>query len=657
MHEETLLAPEICKFQREIRTIWVHSLVVGSGAAGLNAAIQLVRSGVTDVVIVTEGLDRGTSINAGSDKQTYYKLSLCGDQTDSPLALAETLFAAGSMHGDLALVEAAQSARAFFNLVNLGVRFPQDPYGQFPGYKTDHDPRQRATSVGPYTSQEMCRKLIAEVRRLGIPVFEGRSAVAMLALREGETRCACGIITLNEQGLFEAFLSENTIFAVGGPALLYEASVYPPAQTGGIGIALLAGAKAQNLPESQFGLAATVYRWNVSGTYMQVVPRFVSQGDGGELREFLQEYFPDPGQRASLVFLKGYQWPFDARKVPGGSSMVDILVYYESVVRGRSVYLDYRTNPNEFSFASLSAEARSYLERSGAFQETPLERLRHMNPAAIGVFSEHGIDLAKEPLRIAVCSQHNNGGLAANRWWESLNVKHLFPIGEVNGSHGVARPGGASLNAGQVGGFRAAEFIAYSYRDWTVERSRALDEVFRSLAELCHYLTLSRESAISWQSDRAEFQRRMTAAGSHIRRTSQLQEATGEAWRQYQRIRTSGSGFAEKHEALESLRNLHLCFAHAVYLDAIRFALESGVGSRGSAIVVDPAGIRLHEKLPPDWAVVPENPQFRDLVLETIPAPEGYAEHRWVARRPIPKPDTWFETAWAAFGEGKIFEV
>ena len=152
----------------------VHTLVIGSGAAGLNAAVQLRRQGVEDVLILTEGLDKGTSINTGSDKQTYYKLAMCGDDADSPSAMAETYFSGGSMHGDLALVEASLSARAFLHLVTLGVPFPTDAYGQFVGYKTDHDPRQRATSIGPYTSQEMCRALIREVRRLAIPVHEGR---------------------------------------------------------------------------------------------------------------------------------------------------------------------------------------------------------------------------------------------------------------------------------------------------------------------------------------------------------------------------------------------------------------------------------------------------------------------------------------------------
>ena len=52
-----------------------QTIVVGSGAAGLNAALMLREQGVTDVAILSEGLNYGTSRNTGSDKQTYYKLT------------------------------------------------------------------------------------------------------------------------------------------------------------------------------------------------------------------------------------------------------------------------------------------------------------------------------------------------------------------------------------------------------------------------------------------------------------------------------------------------------------------------------------------------------------------------------------------------------
>ena len=46
----------------------VHTLVIGSGAAGLAAALRLRELGIEDLLLLSEGLHRGTSINTGSDK-------------------------------------------------------------------------------------------------------------------------------------------------------------------------------------------------------------------------------------------------------------------------------------------------------------------------------------------------------------------------------------------------------------------------------------------------------------------------------------------------------------------------------------------------------------------------------------------------------------
>ncbi len=637
----------------------MHTLIVGSGAAGLNAAVQLRAAGLEDLLIVTEGLAKGTSINTGSDKQTYYKLSLCGDSSDSPRELAETLFDGGGMHGDLALVEASVSSRAFLHLVNLGVPFPRDAYGQFIGYKTDHDPRQRATSIGPYTSREMCRALIRQMRSLGIPVREGRQVVCLATLDEDAGKRVCGAIAVTDSGGLEAYLAENVVFAVGGPGGLYKTAVYPAVHTGAIGVAFMAGAAAQNLPESQYGMASIKHRWNVSGTFMQVVPRVISTAaDGaGDTREFLGDYFSLPGDLNSNVFLKGYQWPFDSRKVVGGSSIVDILVYIETVLKGRRVFLDYRCNPRGFRFEDLSREAHDYLKNSDAMLATPLERLRKMNPGAIQIYQEHGIDISVEPLEIAVCAQHNNGGLAANHWWESVNLRHLFPVGEVNGSHGVYRPGGSALNSGQVGAFRAAEFIANRYATWSLSHQRALAALQDELAGVLAWLDRSRSAPRSWQEERGQFQTRMSRSGAHIRRQVDLAQAVTEAWEQVRRLEETGCRYADAVDAAEALRTRQLGFAHAVYLEAVRFAVAAGTGSRGSAMVLDPSGAVVHPGLDDTWRIAPENTGFRSQVQETLVHGLGNVENRWVPRRPLPQSDTWFETAWARFRSGEIYDL
>jgi succinate dehydrogenase/fumarate reductase flavoprotein subunit len=107
----------------------LNTVIVGTGCAGFNAADSLFSLGQKDIAIVTEGIKMGTSRNTGSDKQTYYKLTLAGGEKDSIFEMAQTLFNGGCMHGDIALIEAALSARSFFKLVELGVPFPHNEFG------------------------------------------------------------------------------------------------------------------------------------------------------------------------------------------------------------------------------------------------------------------------------------------------------------------------------------------------------------------------------------------------------------------------------------------------------------------------------------------------------------------------------------------------
>ena len=212
-----------------------------------------------------------------------------------------------------------------------------------------------------------------------------------------------------------------------------------------------------NLDQWQYGIASTDFRWNLSGTYQQVLPRYFSVDEHGTEREFLYDAL---GQDSlGLIFLKGYQWPFDTRKM-SGSSRIDLLVANETR-QGRRVYLDFTRNPKglENGFANLPAEAYTYLKKSGALFGTPIERLQHMNRRAVALYADHGIDLSREHLAIAVCAQHCNGGVAVDSHWQS-DIAGLYAAGESAGNFGVYRPGGSALNATQVGSLRAAEHIA-----------------------------------------------------------------------------------------------------------------------------------------------------------------------------------------------------
>ena len=615
-----------------MKTRHVNTLVIGSGAAGLCAALRLYREGIKEILVITEGVKMGTSINTGSDKQTYYKLGMYGTEPDSPADLAKSYMAGGAVHGDIALVEAALSARGFLHLCDLGVPFPHDELGQYIGYKTDHDPRRRATSCGPYTSKEMCLALLRALKETSVEIAGRHLAAALLKV---DGRAAGAVIWNSGAGAFETLTAENTVFAVGGPGGLYADSVYPPCHTGAIGLAMRMGAKCRNLPESQFGLASIKFRWNVSGTYMQVLPRFVSTAaDGSDEKEFLRERFSDADLN-SRVFLKGYQWPFDVKKFPEGSSAVDVAVF-EETSKGRRVFLDFRSNPAGLDMQAISAEAREYLERSNACGGTPIERLRKMNPGAIRLYADHGIDIENEMLEIAVCAQHNNGGIAGNIWYESENIPHLFPIGEVNGSHGVTRPGGSALNAGQAGAFRAAKYIAGVCNKETLDRKKAELQAVTEIRRLEKLISGTRDA----REDLKNIQRRMSRCAGFQRYLSEIEKALEEAKELLARIESEGF---RNSSAVLALTTAQLAFSSVIYLDAIRYQILAGVGSRGSAAVFGYDGHTLSE-----------DESFRSQILTTCWDGSRIC-NGFEPCRPLPSPDGWFENVWADYREGRIF--
>src|SRR5450759_2144858 len=82
-HDPEVLLPEVLLIAgREVPVVTATTVVVGTGSAGFCAADRLWELGQSDVVMVTDKIGAGTSRNAGSDKQTYYKMSLSGDDSD-----------------------------------------------------------------------------------------------------------------------------------------------------------------------------------------------------------------------------------------------------------------------------------------------------------------------------------------------------------------------------------------------------------------------------------------------------------------------------------------------------------------------------------------------------------------------------------------------
>ena len=639
----------------KVKKITLDALVIGTGAAGYNAALRLDDYGVKDTAIVTEGVKMGTSRNTGSDKQTYYKMNLCADYPDSPKAMAEDFFNGKCVDGDIAYAEAALSVMSFLHLCELGVEFPVNRYGEYVGYKTDHDPRARATSVGPLTSKMMTECLEKEVNKRKIKIFDKLQIIEFI--KNGDT--CVGVLCLNkastnENDRFVLFNSKNTILATGGPAGIYSNTVYPIGHHGASGVAFEAGVKGKNLTEWQYGLASTSPRWNVSGTYMQVLPRFVSVDEDGNEYEFLNDYFYDIGTCLSKIFRKGYEWPFDCKKVLNGSSIIDLLVFRENVMKGRRVYLDFRKNPyglEELPYDSLDSEAREYLENAHACFGTPLARLQFMNMPAYDLYLSKGVDLEKEMLEIALCAQHNNGGLDIDMWWQT-NVPNLFACGEVAGSHGVYRPGGSALNAGQVGSTRCAQYIS-KHR----ENDKADANLFDSVAEKAVIKHINIVRNILGNEDNVlmlteKYQRLMDEVAGPIRNASRFDEANevfSDAFYDFDKLVCVN----KESRLWLAYRLRDALLGEMMYITAMKTYALAGGKSRGSAIYTSKNGTA-PDKMEEIFRFELDDGALNDRVFE-ITYHNDTESIDGGARpvRPLPEGGGFFENVWRKYRETK----
>jgi succinate dehydrogenase/fumarate reductase flavoprotein subunit len=560
------------------------------------------------------------------------------------------------------LVEGALSLRAFYHLANIGVPFPHDEQGQYVGYKTDHDPKRRGTSAGPWTSRYMVQTLQHEVECLGVRIFNEHFLMALLKDEDG----AAGGLFLNlSHGARDRFVlikARNVVMAGGGPGDLFRDSVYAHGQMGPYRVLLEAGAEARNLTEMQFGLASVEPRWNVSGTYQQAIPRYFSTAaDGSDEQNFLNDYFETTGEMATAIFLKGYQWPFDPdRTAEAGSSLVDCAVYRERVELGRKVYMDFRENPRAvdkpFAFDELGEQAREYLERSGAaVQGTPIERLAAMNPPSITLYRERGVELGEEALEVGVCAQHCNGGFSVDRWWESTTLGHCFVVGELAGTHGVKRPGGSALNAGQVGAYRAAQRIVRK-RGGVVNDETVMAHLDAALKRFAKWLDVGNAGLDAGEAGE-NVQARMSESCGMLRSAEGVGKALEAMKRDWRKALEQGLK-TEHWRAHMAIEVYDLLFAGWAFLEANRAHLEAGAGSRGSHLVIDAEGRKMHSLLGEKWKMKPENTAMRGKVLALrYDNNEDTFTNEWQVLRDAPEGvESWFETVWARYRDGKVYD-
>lgn len=326
--------------------------------------------------------------------------------------------------------------------------------------------------------------------------------------------------------------------------------------------------------------------------------------------------------------------------------MIDLIVQHETIDLHRTVYMDFRTNPSglEHGFDGLSEETYTYLKNSDALLPTPIERLHHMNPDAIELYRAHGIDLYTQPLRIAMCAQHCNGGVAVDVNWQS-SIGGLYAAGECAGTFGIYRPGGSALNATQVGSMRAAEHIAFTSAEqrfdsdaFAYKTAAVLDGFLRTLQKRIEQCDPESRS----YTVRKDMQQRMSASAAHIRNVdaldamrSDIQGMLRRFWEEY--VPAAPGGLAQM------LKTRDLLITQAAVLSAMSLSARTW-GSRGSGLVTDQNHSSHSEPL--------NNFQYRAVsnvgahqAIETVWQENG-AHSAIVPVRPIPQRDDWFENVW-----------
>ena len=118
---------------------------------------------------------------------------------------------------------------------------------------------------------------------------------------------------------------------------------------------------------------------------------------------------------------------------------------------------------------------------------------------------------------------------------------------------------------------------------------------------------------------------------------------------------SEGCAYSDTAGKVEAVRNIQLCLAHAVYLEATLQAVIDGVGSRGSALVIEESGNEI-PGLGKEWNFIPENSEYRDKVLESELNGPGKVKSAWQPVNELPVTDGWFENVWADYREKRIYE-
>lgn len=414
-------------------------LVVGSGGAGLRAAVEAAEAGAR-VIVSTKGVPGacGTTYTAASDWMAFGAAFGHADPADSPKEHWIDIMVKGGLlcTPDLARTIAEEAPARFQELDDWGGNFDRDDSGGFRQILSDGARYPRACGRGADTGPIIVTVLMDRCREInergpGSVQFLPNTMMVDVVTDGGRVQGAWGISMTDDQPF--GVTAPAVVLAAGGAGELYAINVFPGGATGdGYAMALRAGAPLVNFEFIQIG-PSIVHPINfaLSGVFWRLKPQITNVLH----EEFIPRYIPEGVDMDKAIFIKGVSYPFTIRNA---SKWVDVAVFTEiSEGRGtqhRGVYM------------SLVHQPDSVIEEDAC---VPFEHLL-----------KSGLDLRREAIEFAPAIQHFNGGARIDEQARTA-IEGLCAAGEnAGGQHGADRPGGNALADSQVFGRRAGASAA-----------------------------------------------------------------------------------------------------------------------------------------------------------------------------------------------------